>query len=129
MINSLDKAIHKEEVGLAVNTKGKRKVTVKGRPFIWYVEDKEKQIPEEGGFVDHTPERYLHIIATNKKFIVHYRLPKEGDAFTTLRVEGEQFPRQPGAKAVQVPRWKHDSKSYPTNDFVRRLIGWCLSTE
>ncbi|MCP4417815.1 MAG: hypothetical protein GY805_14415 [Chloroflexi bacterium] len=114
---------------MAVNTKGKRKVKVKGRPFIWHVENKAKQIPQKGGLVEHTPERYLHIIATNKKFIVHYRLPKEGDPYTTLRVEGEQFPRQPGAKEVQVPRWKHDSKAYPTNDFVRRLIGWCMSKE
>jgi hypothetical protein len=113
---------------MAVSTKGKRKVTYKGRPFIWYVEDKDVHIPEEGGLVEHREERYLHIIATNKKFIVHYRLPKEGDPHTTLRVEGEQFPRQPGAKIVQVPRWKHDSKKYPTNDFVRRLIGWCMGS-
>ena len=118
-----------KENDLAVNTKGKRKVSVKGRPFIWHVESKDEHIPEEGGFVDHTPERFLHIIATNKKFIVHYRIPKEGDEYTTLRVEGEQFPRQPGAKEVRVPRWKHDSKAYPTNDFVRHLIGWCLSEE
>ena len=114
---------------MAVSKKGKRKVTYKGRPFIWHVEDRETQVPEEGGFVANTPERYLHIIATNKKFIVHYRLPKEGDPHTTLRVEGEQFPRQPGATTVEVPRWKHDSKRYPSNDFVRRLIAWCMEPE
>ena len=49
---------------MAVSKKGKRKVNVKGRPYIWYVEEKAAQIPEEGGFVNHTPARYLHIIAT-----------------------------------------------------------------
>ena len=113
---------------MAVSKKGKRKVNYKGRPFIWSVEDKAKQVPKEGGFVDPNPARYLHIIATNKKFMVHYKIPNEGDEYAELRVEGPQFPRQPGAKLVQVPRWKHDSKKYPTNDFVRRLIGWCMST-
>jgi hypothetical protein len=111
---------------MAVSTKGKRKVTHKGRPFIWYVESKDVHVPEEGGLVSHGEERYLHIIATNKKFIVHYRLPQADDPHAELRVEGEQFPRQSGAKVVVVPRWKHDNKQYPTNDFVRRLIGWCM---
>ncbi len=111
---------------MAVNTKGKRKVKVKGRPFIWSVESREVHVPQEGGLVEHGEHRFLHIIATNKKFMVHYRLPQEGDDYAELRVEGEQFPRQPGAKLVQVPRWKHDGKKYPTNDFVRRLISWCM---
>jgi len=111
---------------MAVSTKGKRKVKYKGRPFIWYVESKDVHVPEKGGLVEYGEQRYLHIIATNKKFIVHYRLPQEGDPHAELHIEGEQFPRQPGAKLVQVPRWKHDSKHYPTNDFVRRLIGWCM---
>lgn len=111
---------------MAVNSKGKRKVSVKGRPFIWSVEGKETQVPEEGGFVDPTPARYVHIIAANKKFMVHYKIPGEGDPYAELRVEGEQFPRQPGARFVQVPRWKNDNKAYPTNDFVRQLIAWCM---
>jgi len=113
---------------MAVNTKGKRKVTYKGRPFIWTVIEKETQVPVEGGFVNPTPARYIHIIATNKKFMVQYKIPEEGDAYAELRVEGEQFPRQPGAKVVQTPRWKHDTKPYPTNDFVRLLIAWCMQT-
>ena len=63
--------LSEKEIGLAVNTKGKRKVKVKGRPYIWYVESKDEHIPEEGGFVDQTPERIVHIIATNKQFIVN----------------------------------------------------------
>jgi hypothetical protein len=113
---------------MAVSKKGRRKVNYKGRQYIWYVEDKDIHVPEEGGFVNHAPERYLHIIATNKKFIIHYRQPQADDPYATLRVEGPKFPRQPGAKEVQVPRWKHDTRRYPTNDFVRRLIHWCMET-
>ena len=111
---------------MAVSKKGKRKVKHKGRPFIWTVESKEVQVPQAGGFVDPTPARYIHIIATNKKFMVHYKIPNEGDPYAELRVEGPQFPRQPGAKRVQVPRWKNDTRPYPTNDFVRHLIAWCM---
>lgn len=110
---------------MAVSKKGNRKVKFKGREYIWYVNDVKEIVPD-GGFVEPVSERVLHIIASNKKFIVHYRIPNAGDEFTTLRVEGAQFPRQPGAKQVQVPRWRHDAKRFPTADFVRRLIGWCF---
>ena len=113
---------------MAVNTKGKRKVKVGGRDYIWYVQTNEG-LPDEGYLDKLEPERYLHIIATNKKFIVHYRIPQQGDDHALLRVEGEQFPRQPEAKEVAVPRWKHDTNHFPTADFVRRLIGWCMSTK
>ena len=113
---------------MAINKKGKRKVKIKGREYLWYVQDTDG-LPNEGFAGKLEPERFLHIIATNKKFIVHYRLPKPGDEHALLHVEGPQFPRQPGAKEVKVPRWKHDMKRYPTADFVRRLIGWCMSTK
>ena len=114
---------------MAVNKKGKRKVNYKGRQFLWYVQEQKAQIPADGGFIDHDPVRMVHIIATNKKFIVHYQIPGAGDNHALLRIEGQQFPRRPGAKEIQVPRWKNDSKKYPTNDFIRRLIHWCMSTD
>ena len=113
---------------MAVSKKGNRKVRYKGRDFIWYVNDVKEVVPDQG-FVEPVSERVLHIIASNKKFIVHYRIPKPGDEYTTLRVEGSQFPRDPEAKMVQVPRWRHDAKRFPTADFVRRLIGWCFENE
>lgn len=110
---------------MAVSKKGKRKVRVRGRHYIWYVKETDVQVPDEG-FVEYRTERHLHIISTDKKFIVHYCLPQPGDPWAELRVEGPHFPRAPQANVVQVPRWRHDSKRYPTADFVRRLIGWCL---
>lgn len=115
---------------MAVSAKGKRKVNVKGRQYIWYVQESARApLPEQGFVPEVAPVRLLHIISSNKKFIVHYRLPEPGDPSALLTVEGPEFPRQPGARQVEVPRWRHDSKPYPTADFVRRLIGWCLGLE
>ncbi len=112
---------------MAVSTKGKRKVNVRGRQYIWYVQDGERAaVPDEGFVESATPARTLHIISSNKRFIVHYRLPSPGDQTARLTVEGPDFPRAPGARQVEVPRWRHDTNPYPTADFVRRLIGWCL---
>lgn len=112
---------------MAVSSKGKRKVNVRGRQYIWYAEDAAKPLVPDTGFVEypHT-QRYLHIISSNKQFIVHYRIPEAGDPHTVLLVEGPDFPREPGASQVRMPRWRHDSKRYPTADFVRRLIDWCV---
>ena len=74
-------------------------------------------------------ERVLHVISSNKKLIVHYHLPQAGDEVAYLRVEGPLFPRQPAAKEAVVPRWRHDLNRYPTADFVRRLIHWCMGGE
>jgi hypothetical protein len=115
---------------MAVSGKGMRKVNVQGRQYFWHVtESAPTAVPEEGFVRAAEPARVLHVISTNKRFIVHYRLPRTGDESALLRVEGPDFPRAPGAKQVDVPRWRHDSKPYPTADFVRRLIGWCLVLE
>jgi hypothetical protein len=112
---------------MAVRKKGRRKVNYKGRQYVWYVQDKDKHIPKEGGFVEPVQERYVHIIGSNKQFIVHYRIPEPRDKSALLKIEGPQFPRRPGAKEIEMPRWKYDSKRYPTADFVRRLIDWCMT--
>lgn len=112
---------------MAVSKKGMRKVTYRGRHYFWHVSESSPPLPEQGFVVDEGKERLLHIIASDKQFIVHYRLPAPGDEAALLRVEGPLFPRAPGATAVRVPRWRHDSKRYPTADFVRRLIDWCMT--
>jgi len=111
---------------MAVNKKGLRKVKYKGKLYFWRVEDSGAQVPEEGFVPQAQTRRILHIISADKRFIVHYRMPQAGDEQAELRVEGPLFPRAQGQKVVYVPRWRHDSKRYPTADFVRRLIDWCF---
>lgn len=111
---------------MAVSKKGRRKVNYKGRQYLWYVQEVNRSVPNEGGFVTPVDERYLRIFDTKKQFIIAYRIPEMRDAFALLKIEGAHFPRQPGAKELEMPRWKHDSNRYPTADFVRRLIDWCM---
>lgn len=112
---------------MAVSKKGRRKVNYQGRQYLWYVQEVTTRLPAAGGFVEPVNERYVRIFDTRKQLIVAYRIPEPRDADALLKVEGPHFPRQPGAREVRLPRWKHDSKRYPTNDFVRRLIAWCLA--
>ena len=111
---------------MAVGTKGLRQVRVRGKLYYWRVKDSRPAVPEEGFVTYQEPRRVVDIISANKQFIVHYLLPRPGDAHAELLVEGPLFPRAPGAKQVEIPRWKHDSKRYPTADFVRRLIDYCV---
>ena len=111
---------------MAVKSKGMRKVRYKGKQYFWNVQELTQQVPDEGGFVRPLQERWVRIIDNKKQFNVQYRIPEPRDDHALLRVEGPHFPRQPEAKELQLPRWKHDSKRYPTNDFVRRLIDWCM---
>lgn len=110
---------------MAVKKKGLRKVNYKGKQYFWRVEDVQMPTAEQG-FVDELQKRrMLHIISADKQFIVHYRIPQAGEGAAELQIEGPLFPRAPGESMVLVPRWRHDSKYYPTADFVRRLIDWC----
>ncbi len=111
---------------MAVNKKGMRQVRVRGKLYYWRVKESRLDIPDEGFVAPQEARRVLDIISSNKQFIVHYLLPQAGDAYAELRVEGPYFPLAPGAKRVAIPRWKHDSKRYPTADFVRRLIDYCV---
>ncbi len=76
---------------MAVSKKGLRKVNFHGRQYLWTVREIQEEIPETG-FVQPVSERYLHIISANKAFIVRYRIPKPGDEFTYLFVDGRDFP-------------------------------------
>ncbi|MFN2138773.1 MAG: hypothetical protein ACK2UK_22645 [Candidatus Promineifilaceae bacterium] len=111
---------------MAVRKKGLRKVNFHGRSYYWHVNEVAGAAPEQGFVPQQLKQRLLHIISADKRFIIHYRIPEPGDPHTELLVEGPLFPRAPGLKEVEVPRWRHDSKRYPTADFVRRLIGWCM---
>lgn len=112
---------------MAVSKKGLRQVTYKGQRYFWSVNESDAPMPEQGFVSPGSKERLLHIISADKRFIVHYRIPVAGERMALLRVEGQLFPRAPGKAGIEVPRWRHDSKRYPTVDFVRRLIEWCMT--
>lgn len=110
---------------MAVNKKGMRKVNYKGRQYLWSVQQlTRKKDDDEAAQIE---DRWVRIIDNKKQFIVKYRIPQPKDEFAILINEGGTFPRKPDAREVQIPRWKHDSKHFPTADFIRRLIEWCLT--
>ncbi len=111
---------------MAVRKKGLRKVNVRGKPYYWKVRETIVGVPEQGFVDDPQKRRMLDIISSNKQFIVHYIIPQPGESYADLQVEGPLFPRAPGEKRIEIPRWKHDGKPYPTADFVRRLIDYCM---
>ncbi len=111
---------------MAVNKKGMRKVNYKGRQYLWSIQNQARKKTDDDQ--PQLEDRWLRIIDNKKQFIVKYRIPQPKDEFAILINEGPNFPKSPGAKEVQVPRWKHDSKKFPTADFVRRLIDWCMTS-
>ena len=101
---------------------------MRGKEYYWKVREAMVGVPEQGFVENPEMRRMLDIISSDKQFIVHYVIPRSGEPYAELRVEGPLFPREPGAKKVEIPRWRHDSKRYPTADFVRRLIDYCMQS-
>ncbi len=111
---------------MAVRKKGLRQVKVRGKVYYWNVREMNVTVPDQGFVSGPDKRRVVDIISSNKQFIVHYMIPQPGDGCSELQVEGPLFPRAPGEKRIEIPRWKHDGKRYPTADFVRRLIDYCV---
>jgi hypothetical protein len=101
---------------MGVRKKGRRRIDVEGRPFLWYVCDD----PDSADTV-------LPVISEDKGFIVQYHLGQTGEPF--LIVLGHDFPEVPEAGGCwlrfRCPRWETDSGVTPGG--VRRLIEGCLS--
>ncbi|RYZ78648.1 MAG: hypothetical protein EOP04_29310 [Proteobacteria bacterium] len=105
---------------MSISTKGRRKITVHRRDFVWFV----------GEDLDWPGGHLLHVISDDKKFIVNYHLgQREGERF--LPVKGREFLGLPDAGGcwiyVLYPAWGNDSTITP--DSVHRLINWSLNQE
>jgi hypothetical protein len=99
---------------MGVRKKGRRRIDVEGRLFVWYVCDD----PDSADTV-------LHVISEDKGFIVQYQLGQSGEPF--LIVLGHDFPGVPDAGRgwlrFRCPRWETGCVVTPGG--VRRLIEWC----
>jgi hypothetical protein len=105
---------------MAIATKYRRRISVKGRNFLWYVreDDDEFYLPT------------LHVISEDKRFIVAYLL-NQCDTTRHLVVKGHEFPGLPEAghcwKRALCPRWEIGSTITPAS--VRQLIEWCFDPD
>ena len=102
---------------MGVRKKGRRKLNVGDRAFVWYV------------FEDHdSPDMVLHVSSDDKLFVVRYHLQQLNEPI--LIVIGREFagPSTYGGvwRRVRCPRWEAPSVVTPAT--VRRLIEWCLSS-
>jgi hypothetical protein len=100
---------------MAVRKKGRRKLTVGDRRFVWYV-----------GLGRDAPVDVLLVISEDKHLIVWYQL---GRADPTLLVKGRDFAGVPYAdgcpRRFECPRWETGGAITPAA--VRRLVDWCYS--
>lgn len=104
---------------MGVRKSGRRRLDVDGRLFVWYVCDD----PDSLGMV-------LHVVSEDKRFLVTYHLAQPGEPF--IIVIGRDFPGVPDAGGVwrrfRCPRWEA-TDGVLTPRRVRRLIGWCFSSQ
>lgn len=101
---------------MGVAKKGKRKLTVDGRRYLWYI----AQDLDAAGMVA------LNVLSNDKRFIVRYYLA-EPVATRHVVVIGAEFAGHtrtgPGWKRYRCPQFGTSSAVIPAD--VRSLIMWC----
>lgn len=102
---------------MAVATKGRRKIKVGDRDFIWYISDDYD-----------SADLVLHVASYDKKIIIKYHL-HQPDETRFLIVLGKEFNGllNAGGSWIRVlcPKFEKDSVITPAS--VRMLVDWCLS--
>jgi hypothetical protein len=103
---------------MGVRKKGRRRITICGRSFLWYVAANDP----------FSLDLVLHVASTDKKLILHYHLAQQGEPI--LVVVGPEFrgliDPVGHRRRFHCPKWDSDGKVKPGD--VRRLIEWCLTT-
>jgi hypothetical protein len=104
---------------MAVSTKGRRKLVVAGRLFLWEVNE-IFFVNEKGAL--------MHVLAEDKRFIVRYGVTLEGWKVTVV---GREFPGAPEHRCVQMhfecPNFENRGAITPGG--VRKFVEWCLSPD
>jgi hypothetical protein len=103
---------------MGVRKKGRHKLDVEGRLFLWYVK------PD-----DDSPGLILHVLSDDKRFLVQYELLQQEDR-RHLTVIGKEFGRVSGTgncwRRFRCPAWEKGGVITPAS--VRELIDWSQQT-
>ena len=103
---------------MGARKKGRHKLDVEGRAFIWYV----KPDDDSAAFI-------LHVLSDDKRFIVRYELLQQ-EARRHLTVIGKEFGRVSGTgncwRRFRCPGWEKDGVITPSS--VRNLVDWSQQT-
>jgi hypothetical protein len=99
---------------MGVATKRRRKITVKGHRYLWYVTEDD----EGAGMV-------MHVISTDKQFIAKYQIgqPKAEDYIGIL---GRRFAGAKTGGPWRRFRCPQFVARTATPQAVRQLVEWCL---
>lgn len=104
---------------MGARKKGRQKLDVEGRKFLWYV----KQDDNSAAYV-------LHVLSDDKRFIVQYELNQPA-SFRYLTVLGKEFGRVSGTgnfwRRFQCPAWENNGAI--TSSSARRLIDWSQQSD
>lgn len=95
---------------MGARTKGRMKVMVAGRQFIWYVH----------------ADTDLHVASADKKFSIVYPWPWTREQMT---VSGQEFPGIDRAEKRPVQILAPHFEYYSLKDLVKRLIRWSFDPE
>jgi hypothetical protein len=106
---------------MAISKKGRRRITIGDRLYLWWVCDTD---PEYGS----GSCLALTVASEDGRFFVRYYLGQKPDR-RYLIVQGQEFEGLPEAGScwirVQCPEWQAGSSVTPAD--VRRLVEWCAS--
>jgi hypothetical protein len=99
---------------MGVRTKGRRKLDIDGRLYVWWIHED----PDGAGPV-------LHVVSKDKKLIVMYALcqPKGEDYVVVLGSEFAGAETGGVWRRFRSPSWVEDGAVSPRT--VRDLIKWC----
>jgi hypothetical protein len=108
---------------MAVSGKGRRKIVVGGRAYIWWVRDNDPEF-------NAASTSALMVVSSEGRFGVRFFLGQPPER-RFLIVLGPEFERIPDAGGpwirVRCPDWQVGADVTPA--IVRRLIEWCMSPD
>ena len=111
---------------MGVRKKGRRKLNLNGRLFIWYFKEDEWNLIENGqGFLSYEP--LLNIVSEDKKFIISYKPNQSKSECPYITIKGSEFSQQNDTgcwQRVRTPDWDYE---IITPKIVREIIEWCLN--
>ena len=104
---------------MGISTKGKRKITVFGQRYIWFVDG-------ESDYSYGSHSIVVQVVSCDRKFIASYQLMQPDNARFVI-IKGNEFSGVETGhswKRFLCPKW--ESNFIVTPKVVRSLIEWCL---
>jgi hypothetical protein len=102
---------------MAVSLKGRRKLMVRNRRFVWWVCDSRDRYLE------------LNVGSDDGAFFVRYHLGQPAES-RFLDIIGREFPGRAGAghrSRIRCAEWQKGASIGPGD--VRRLVDWCFNED